>query len=124
MRVRLPWLAILLGCVATDVRAEPRVGVRVVSGTGSAQVRRNRFSAWRKLATDMVPAGQELSCEDVCRVQVDAENVVTLTAGAIVSTGTTFFVPLGAPDKLARASEVELRAGKIEALSTAAVPKA
>jgi hypothetical protein len=114
--------ALAVGIGMSDARAEPvaSAAVRVVAGGSSAQVRRNRLMPWRKLGSSVVPDGSELSCEETCRVKVDADNVLTLTPGAVVSVASFFYVPLLSRDSLVPAHQVELREGKIEALSPSA----
>jgi hypothetical protein len=75
---------------------------------------------WRKLGTAVVPDAVELSCEERCRVKVDADNVLVLTPGAVISVGSTFYVPLSSRDSLVPAHEVELRAGRVDAISPGA----
>src|SRR5262245_18008324 len=114
--------AAMLGMAMSGARADGNTGsgARVLEGGSSAQVRRNRLVPWRKLGTGAVPEGAELSCEERCRVKVDADNVVTLTPGAIVLVGSVFHVPMGSRDALVPAHEVELHEGRNEALSPSA----
>lgn len=114
--------ALVVGIGMSDARAGAvsTTGVRVVAGGSSAKVRRNRLMPWRNLADAAVPDGAELSCDETCRVKVDADNVLTLTPGAVVSVASFFHVPLFSRDSLVAAHQVELREGKIEALSPSA----
>src|SRR6266849_5628180 len=115
-------LGLALGLGMSDARAESESGggARVTAGGSPVLVRRNRLMPWRKLGASAVPEAMELSCEETCRVKVDAENVLTLHPGAIVVVGAMFNVPLFSKDSLVPAHEVELRAGKIDALSPSA----
>jgi hypothetical protein len=72
---------------------------------------------WSKLGGGAVPEGYELTCEETCRAKVDAFNVITLAPRAIISVGSSLYVPLAARDKFVPAHEVQLREGKIDALS-------
>jgi hypothetical protein len=94
-------------------------GVRVVRGAETAQVRHNHLLAWKPLAANgRVPAGAEVTCDRICAVQVDSDNTVELTPGAVISVGQFFYVPLVAgAASLTPAHEVELREGTIEAFS-------
>src|SRR5258706_3378479 len=110
----------ILGSGLTVASAEgpAHAGVRVVAGETSAVVRRNRLVPWRKLGTGPVPEGVELSCEESCRVKIDADSALVLAPGAIVSVGSFFQVPLVSRDVLVPARQVELREGRIDARST------
>ncbi len=115
-------LGLILGSGPTLARGEAPLpaGVRVVAGEESALVRRNRSMPWRKLGASPVPEGVELSCEQTCRVKVDAESMLVLAPGAVVSMGSFFHVPLVSRDVLVPARQVELREGRIDASSTSA----
>src|SRR5690349_12636899 len=95
-----------------DARAEDG-GVRVVIAGSSALVRRNRLVPWHKLGASAVPEGYELSCEQACRVRIDAENAVSFGPGTVISVGSFFNVPLLSRDRLVSARQVTLLEGKV-----------
>jgi hypothetical protein len=93
--------------------------VRILTDDSGAMVRRNHFMPWRPLAPKArVPEESEVRCSVTCTVKVDEDNTLVLSPDAVVSVGNLLFVPLiaGAPS-LARAHQVELRAGSLEAIS-------
>jgi hypothetical protein len=93
--------------------------VRVLTPDSGAQVRRNHFMPWRSLATKArVPADAEVRCATTCTLQVDEENSVVLSPGAVVASNSYFFIPFfEGSASLAPAHQVELRLGAIEARS-------
>jgi hypothetical protein len=65
-----------------------------------------------------VPGGAEVRCDKSCTLQVDADNTLVLSAGAIVSVGAYFYVPLVVNARsLTPAHQIWLRDGMIEAIS-------
>ena len=95
-----------------------RAGARVTAGADAATFRRDHLSPFKSLSSDRVPGGAEIRCEKSCTLQVDADNTLVLSAGAIVSVGAYFYVPLvvNAPS-LTPAHQIWVRDGMIEAIS-------
>ncbi len=93
-------------------------GARVTAGAESAMVRQNRLIDYKPLSGSHVPTGAELRCDKPCTLQVDPDNTLFLSAGAVVSVGAYFYVPLVAnAPSLTPAHQIELREGVIEAVS-------
>src|SRR5262249_6984591 len=117
---RFAWsaAAILAASNAAQGGQNLAAGVRVVAGVESATFRQNRLLGYRPLTSAIVPAGAEVRCDKPCTLQVDADNKLELGAGAVVSVGSYFYVPLtsNAPS-LTPAHQIELREGIIEAIS-------
>jgi hypothetical protein len=115
----------ILGVGLSHVRAEagPVTDLRIVSGGESAMFRWRPDLPWRKIEPrTVVGEGAEITCEQTCRVKVDADNVLTLAPGAIVMLGAFFYVPLvpsepPAQQQLVPAHEIKLREGHIDAVS-------
>jgi hypothetical protein len=106
--------------VSNIAQAGPNLlaGVRVTSGVESATYRQNRLLGYKPLGSDAVPAGAEVRCDKPCTLQVDADNTLLLSAGAVVSVGAYFYVPLTAnAPSLTPAHQIELKEGIIEAIS-------
>ena len=89
--------------------------VRFLSGGATALYRRGPDLPWRKLEGRGVPEAAEITCEEKCRVKVDADNVLTLSPGAILSVGAFFYVPLVSTTQLVPAHEIRMSEGHIEA---------
>ncbi|HKQ70491.1 MAG TPA: hypothetical protein VJT73_14175 [Polyangiaceae bacterium] len=90
-------------------------GVQIKSGADQVMVRRNRLMPWRPLASAKVPDGADIRCDQPCRVQVDADNTISLSGGAVITSGSFFYIPLVADaPSLTPAHQVELREGTIE----------
>jgi hypothetical protein len=91
---------------------------RVTSGRSSATTRRNRLLSFHPVpANGKVAELAEVRCEERCTLQVDADNSIELSPGAVVAINDYYFVPLAA-GPLARARQVELHEGRIEAVSS------
>jgi hypothetical protein len=106
--------------VSNIAQAGPNLtaGVRITAGADSATFRQTRLSPFRSLSSDRVPGGAEVRCDKSCTLQVDANNTLVLSAGAIVSVGAYFYVPLVVNARsLTPAHQVWLRDGMIEAIS-------
>jgi hypothetical protein len=116
----------LLGVGLWHDRAEaaPVTDVRFLSGGDSALFRWRPDLPWRKVdGRTTIGEGVELTCEQTCRVKVDADNVLTLAPGAIVMIGAFFYVPLvptvaPVPQQLVPAHEIRMSEGKIESTSS------
>jgi hypothetical protein len=97
--------------------------VRFLSGRESALFRWRADLPWHKLdARSAVGEGAEITCEQTCRVKVDADNVLTLAPGAVIMLGAFFYVPLvpavaPVPQQLAPAHEIKMSEGHIDVLS-------
>ena len=97
--------------------------LRLVSGGESAMFRWRPDLPWRKIdGRSAVGEGAEITCEQTCRLKVDADNVLTLAPGTIFMLGAYFYVPLvpnvpPAPAQLVPAHEIKLREGHIDAVS-------
>jgi hypothetical protein len=112
--------AAILGVGLSHDRAEagPVTDVRFVSGGSAALVRRGPDLPWQKLdARGTVPEGAEITCEQTCRLKVDADNVLTLAPGAIITVGAFFYVPLVSNVSLVPAHEIRMSEGHIDAVS-------
>jgi hypothetical protein len=94
-------------------------GVRVLTVDSGAQMRRNHFMPWRPLATKArVPPETEVRCATTCTLQVDEENTLVLSPGAVVAPNSYIFVPfIAGASSLTPGHQVELRLGTIEARS-------
>jgi hypothetical protein len=103
--------------------AAPVTDVRFLSGRESALFRWRPDLPWHKFdAQTAIGEGAEISCEQTCRVKVDADNVITLSPGAVIWLGAYFYVPLvpavpPATQLLVPAHEVRLSQGHIDASS-------
>jgi hypothetical protein len=124
-RTYLMLAAGILGVGLSHDRAEaaPVTDVRFLSGRESAQFRWRPDLPWHKFdAQTAIGEGAEISCEQTCRVKVDADNVITLSPGAVVWLGAYFYVPLvpavpPATQLLVPAHEIRLSQGHIDASS-------
>jgi hypothetical protein len=113
--------AMLAASNLAQAGANLAVGVRVIEGAESATFRQNRLIGYRPLTSREVPAGAEVRCDKPCTLQVDADNLLVLSAGAAVSVANYFYVPLTAnAPSLTPAHQIELREGVIEAISPSA----
>ena len=115
----------VLGVGLSHVRAEAGsvTEVRFLSGRESALFRWRPDLPWHKLdAHSAVGEGAEITCEKTCRLKVDADNVLTLSPGAIISPGAFLYVPLvptvaPVPGQLVPAHQIRMSEGHIEVLS-------
>src|SRR5688572_33506097 len=115
----------IFGVALSHHRAEaaPLTDVRFLSGSESALFRWRPDHPWHKLdARSAVGEGAQITCEQTCRLKVDAHNVLTLAPGTIITVGAFFHVPLvpnvpPAPTQLVAAHEIKMIEGHIEAVS-------
>ena len=103
--------------------AAPLTELRFLSGRESAQFRWRPDLPWHKFdAQNAVGEGAEISCEQTCRLKIDADNVITLSPGAVIWLGAYFYVPLvpavpPAQQLMVPAHEIRLSEGHIDASS-------
>jgi hypothetical protein len=115
----------MLGVGLSHHRAEaaPVTDVHFMSGRESALFRWRPDLPWHKVdAASIVGEGAEITCEQTCRLKVDADNVLTLAPGAIIAIGAFFYAPLvvavaPASQLLVPAHEIRLNEGHIDAVS-------
>jgi hypothetical protein len=112
-----------VGLSHDHAEAGPVTDVRFVSGIESALFRWRPDLPWHKVeARSAVGEGAEITCEQTCRVKVDADNVLTLAPGTIIMVGAFFYAPLvpsvpPAPSQLIPGHEIKMSQGHIEAVS-------
>ena len=119
------FVAGLLGVGLSHDRAEaaPVTDVQFVSGGASALFRWRADLPWRKLeGRSAVGEGAEITCEQTCRLKVDADNVLTLAPGAVIKLGAFFYVPLvptaaPASQLLVAAHEIKMSEGHVDVLA-------
>jgi hypothetical protein len=109
----------VLGAGFSHERAEARPlnDVHFTSGSEAAIIRRGPDLPWRKLESKTVPEGAEIGCEQTCQLKVDPDNELTLSAGAVLTVGAIFYVPLVSTTSLVPAHEIRLKEGHIVAHS-------
>jgi hypothetical protein len=96
------------------------VAVRFVSGIDAARIRRGPDLPWRNVeARGTVPEGAEVMCEAACRLQIDADTVLTFSPGATLLVGAFFYVPMTPEAKqLTPGREMRMSEGHVVAQST------
>jgi len=112
----------ILGVGLSHDRAEaaPVTDVRFISGRDAALFRWRPDLPWHRLdARSALGEGAEITCEQTCRLKVDADNVLTLSPGAVITVGAYFYVPLVSNVQLAPAHEIKVSAGHVDAFSGA-----